>query len=217
MQTPPPLHIEDWGMIDYRAAWERQQQLQRNIQAGERDSTLVFCQHPAVITIGKAGSRANIVLPEEELQRRGVEVIDINRGGDVTLHNPGQLVGYTLFRLTDYKPDLHWFLREIEACIIETIAECGLRGGRVEGLTGIWLEEMRKICAIGLHCSRWVTSHGFALNIANDLREFDYIIPCGIVGRSVTSVYKEQKNIVHSPTTFECVQTLCAQRFQAHF
>jgi lipoyl(octanoyl) transferase len=211
------LHIEDWGMIDYYTAWERQKHLQARIQAGERDSTLVFCQHPSVITVGKAGTRANILLSNDELATRSVTVVDINRGGDVTLHNAGQLVGYTLFRLTDYKPDLHWFLREIEECIIETIAECGLVGGRVEGLTGIWLESARKICAIGLHCSRWVTSHGFALNISNNLREFDYIIPCGITDKAVTSIHEEQKKTQIVLSSFTSVQVVCGQRFQAHF
>jgi lipoyl(octanoyl) transferase len=211
------LHIEDWGIIDYHTAWERQRSTQARIQAGKQDSTLVFCQHPSVITIGKAGSRANIVLTDALLHERGMEVVEINRGGDVTLHNLGQLVGYTLFRLTDYKPDLHWFLREIEQCIIETISEFGLQGGRVEGLTGIWLEDARKICAIGLHCSRWVTSHGFALNVNNDMSEFSYIVPCGIVDKSVTSVQEEVKKNGLILPAFHSVQAICEQRFRAHF
>ena len=211
------LHIEHWGIIDYHSAWERQRSTQARIQAGLQDSTLVFCQHPSVITIGKAGSRNNIVLPGALLHERGVEVVEINRGGDVTLHNVGQLVGYTLFRLTDYKPDLHWFLREIEQCIIETIGECGLHGGRVDGLTGIWLENARKICAIGLHCSRWVTAHGFALNVNNDMSEFAYIVPCGLADKAVTSVQEEvKKNALFLPT-FDSVQAICEQRFRAHF
>ncbi|TAE31684.1 MAG: lipoyl(octanoyl) transferase LipB [Candidatus Kapaibacterium sp.] len=211
------LHIEDWGMIEFHAAWERQKTLQALIQSGERDSTLVFCQHPSVITIGKAGSRANVLADDESLQRSGIQVVDINRGGDATLHNVGQLVGYTLFRLTDYTPDLHWFLREIEECVIETIAAFGLKGGRVEGLTGIWLEDARKICAIGLHCSRWVTSHGFALNVCNNIAEFSHIIPCGIQDKAVTSLYEEaKKNTLFLPN-FSDVQLICQQRFEAHF
>lgn len=211
------LHIEDWGLIDYQTAWDRQKKLQLRIQAGEIDSTLVFCQHPSVITVGKAGTRQNIIASHEILLQRGIKVVDINRGGDVTLHNPGQLVGYTLFRLTDYKPDLHWFLREIEECIIETLAEFPLQSSRIEGLTGIWLENQRKICAIGLHCSRWVTSHGFALNIMNDIDEFSTIIPCGISDKTVTSVHEEcKKNNIFLPN-FESVQVICKQRFLAHF
>jgi lipoyl(octanoyl) transferase len=211
------LHIENWGTMNYHAAWERQRQTQSRIQAGEQDSTLVFCQHPCIITIGKAGSRTNVVLADSLLYERGVEVVEINRGGDVTLHNAGQLVGYTLFRLTDYTPDLHWFLREIEACIIETLAAFGLPSGRVQGLTGIWLEETRKICAIGLHCSRWVTSHGFALNVENDLSEFAYIVPCGITDKAVTSVHEEAKKNALFVPTFDSVQDICEQRFRAHF
>jgi lipoate-protein ligase B len=212
------LTIEHWGHIEYRAAWERQKALQSAVQRGERDSTLVLCEHPAIITIGKEGGRHNIVLSDNELARRGVEVVSINRGGDVTLHNTGQLVGYTVFRLTDFKPDLHWFLREIEECIIETIAVFGLQGVRYQGYTGVWLEAQRKICAIGIHCSRWVTSHGFALNVVNDMQEFGWIIPCGISDKAVTSLKEE----VRVPSTnysdlFAEVQATCIERFQAHF
>jgi lipoyl(octanoyl) transferase len=211
------LTIEDWGLIDYHDAWERQRHLQGRIQAGAKDSTLIFCQHPSVITVGKNGSRENILLPQTQWNERGVEVLNVNRGGDVTLHNPGQLVGYTLFRLTDFTPDLHWFLREIEACIIETIAEYGLQGERVEGLTGVWLEQSRKICAIGIHCSRWVTAHGFALNVQNDLKEFSYIIPCGIHDKEVTSINVEREKKSQNTVSLEDVQNICTRRFLAHF
>jgi lipoyl(octanoyl) transferase len=211
------LTITDWGMIDYFEAWERQRRLQARIQAGMEPSTLVFCQHPSVITVGKAGSRSNIVIPEHEWDERGVQVVDVNRGGDVTLHNPGQLVGYTLFRLTDFKTDLHWFLRELEQCIIETIAEVGLTGERVEGLTGVWLQGARKVCAIGIHCSRWVTSHGFALNVENDLQEFSYIIPCGIHDKEVTSINDERSRQSLASITLSDIQRRCAGRFAFHF
>jgi lipoyl(octanoyl) transferase len=212
------LTIEHWGRIEYRTAWERQKELQSAVQRGERDSTLVLCEHPTVITIGKEGGRHNIVLSDAELTQRGVDVVSVNRGGDVTLHNAGQLVGYTMFRLTDYKPDLHWFLREIEECIIETIATFGIEGGRYAGYTGVWIEHARKICAIGIHCSRWVTSHGFALNVVNDVREFDGIIPCGISDKAVTSVQAEHKGAeVQDDDLFAKVQEVCAERFLAHF
>lgn len=211
------LTIEDWGLINYHDAWERQRHLQGRIQAGAKNSTLVFCQHPSVITIGKNGSRDNILLPQSQWNEHGVEVINVNRGGDVTLHNPGQLVGYTLFRLSDFHEDLHWFLREIEECIIETIAECGLIGGRVEGLTGVWVENYRKICAIGIHCARWVTSHGFALNVHNNLQEFSYIIPCGIHDKEVTSIQLEREKKMQSPMSLEDVQNICTKRFITHF
>ncbi|MCS6809213.1 MAG: lipoyl(octanoyl) transferase LipB [Bacteroidota bacterium] len=211
------LNIEDWGLIDYHDAWERQRYLQGRIQVGAANSTLVFCQHPSVITVGKDGSRDNILLPQSQWNERGIEVVHVNRGGDVTLHNPGQLIGYTLFRLSDFREDLHWFLREIEECIIETIAEFGLEGSRLDGFTGVWLEHCRKICAIGIHCARWVTAHGFALNVTNDLREFSYIIPCGIHDKEVTSVESERMRKSLPPVSLHEVQTVCAQRFIQHF
>jgi lipoyl(octanoyl) transferase len=251
----PALTFENWGLIDYQTAWQRQRELQSAIQRGERDSTLVFCEHPTVITIGKEGGWHNIVLSAAELAERGVGVVEINRGGDVTLHAPAQLVGYPIFRLTDYKPDLHWFLREIEQCIIETIAapSIGLKGSRYASYTGVWTEPVesaelltpstpytlpriptrRKICAIGIHCSRWVTSHGFALNVANDLAEFDYIIPCGIENndgsKGVTSVAREMalqaaskkgeqiSKETSQSLSFEAVQAICRDVFFQHF
>lgn len=204
------ITIEHWGLIDYNEAWARQKELQVEIQNNRRDSTLVFCEHPAVITIGRNGGPHNI-LPEAA--ERGIPVLPVNRGGDVTLHNPGQLVGYPLFRLSDFREDLHWFLREIEQCIIETIAESGIAGSRVEGLTGVWVGGERKICAIGIHCSRWVTSHGFALNINNDMSDFATIIPCGITNKAVTSMAAETQ----LPVSLADVRTVCEQIFTKKF
>lgn len=186
--------IQDWGLIPYIESSERQKNISQNILANREqnnNSVFVLCEHPSVITIGKSGSLDNILFDEETLNSKNIQLSYTNRGGDVTLHNPKQLIGYPIFDLTYYKTDLHWFLREIEECIIEVIAEYGLKGGRVEGLTGVWLENKRKICAIGLHCSRWITSHGFALNVNNDLSEFENIIPCGIKEKQVTSLEKE--------------------------
>jgi lipoyl(octanoyl) transferase len=235
--TTPTLSIEHWGSISYREAWSKQQELQTAVQQGKRDSTLVLCQHPTVITIGKNGGRHNVIVPQDVLTQRGIEIVEINRGGDVTLHNPGQLVGYPIMRLTDYKPDLHWFLREIEQCIIETLATLGIASERYDGYTGVWIDsttaQARKICAIGIHCSRWVTAHGFALNINNALEEFHYIVPCGISDKAVTSVAAELQRTAtsaHSITPYttlwssssaeeqvQQVQTLCAEQFLKHF
>ncbi len=207
------IAIQEWGILDFTEAWERQRVLAGEVLRGEKPSTLVLCQHPSVITIGRNGTDANIIATPLELAQKNIQVIPINRGGDVTLHNIGQLVGYPIFRLTDFREDLHWFLREIEACIIETIAEFGLTGGRVEHATGVWIEEQRKICAIGIHCSRWVTSHGFALNVCNDMSEFELIIPCGIEDKGVTSIFRENNttaNIIK-------VQEVCKRMFVNHF
>ncbi len=183
--------FEDWGLIEYYSAWDKQKQLVAEVQTGQRISTLVFCEHPSVITIGRSGSGDNVVIQEDFLKQLGISVVNIERGGDVTLHNPGQLVGYPIFNLANFKQDLHWFLREIEQCLIELVAEYGIFADRVTGMTGVWIDEQRKIAAMGMHCSRWVTSHGFALNVNNNLIEFSYIVPCGIKGKEVTSIQIE--------------------------
>lgn len=192
----PKILIEDWSLIPFREAWSRQEAYVRDIQKGVRPSTLILCEHPPVLTIGREGGEQNVKIDPSLLASQGIEMIPINRGGDITAHNPGQLIGYPLFNLSEYREDLHWFLRSIEDIIMQVLEEHGIASGRVEGKTGVWIEEERKICAIGLHCSRWVTSHGFALNVNNDLSIFDWIIPCGIPDKEVTSIHRELgKNI----------------------
>ncbi len=183
--------IEDWSLIPFREAWAKQEEYVRDIQKGNRQSTLIFCEHPAVLTIGREGGEHNVSVSHDVLSAMNIETIPINRGGDITAHNPGQLIGYPLFHLSQFKEDLHWFLRGIEEIIIQVLAEYGIESGRVEGKTGVWIEGERKICAIGLHCSRWITSHGFALNVNNDLSIFNMIIPCGIPDKSVTCMSNE--------------------------
>jgi len=173
----------------------------------------VVCEHPTVITVGRAGKQENILLPTKFLESKGIKVVYNDRGGDVTLHNPGQLVGYPIFNLYDYKTDLHWFLREIENAIIELLASFNIMGERVEGLTGVWIERERKICAIGLHCSQWVTSHGFALNVCNNLDEFNYIVPCGIQNKGITSISKE----LGTEIDFTIVKQKCIEVFEKRF
>ena len=207
------IEIQEWGLIDFNDAWERQKTLANAVLKGDKPSTLVLCEHPTVITIGRNGTTDNVVATQEELAERNVNVIPINRGGDVTLHNPGQLVGYPIFRLTDFREDLHWFLREIEECIIATIANFGVNGARVDGATGVWIEQQRKVCAIGIHCSRWITSHGFALNVKNNISEFDMIIPCGITDKDVTSIEFES----HLDISFERVKDICGNEFRHRF
>ncbi len=187
------IEIQDWGLIDYSQAWEKQRELVKYIQENRNKSVLVLCEHPSVITIGKSGTKNNIVCHHDFLKSMGIKVIENDRGGDVTLHNQGQLVGYPIFNLSSFREDLHWFLREIEQAIIDSLAEFGIIGSRVDGLTGVWIDSKRKIAAMGLHCSRWVTSHGFALNVNNNISEFDYIVPCGITDKGVTSISKEIK------------------------
>jgi lipoyl(octanoyl) transferase len=205
--------VEDWGVIDFRTAWEMQTRIAQDVRSGQRQSVLIFCQHPTVITIGRNGSQKNVLETAEYLSMRNIEAIPINRGGDVTLHNPGQLIGYPIFNLSRFREDLHWFLRGIEDCIIAMLADFGITGERNEGLTGVWIDGSRKICAIGVHCSRWVTMHGFALNVCNDLSDFSMIVPCGIADKSVTSVCAE----LRSDVAFDEVQTRCRRQFEIFF
>ncbi|MDZ4744526.1 MAG: lipoyl(octanoyl) transferase LipB [bacterium] len=182
---------ERWGLIPFREAWERQRELAFRVERGDAPNTLVLCQHPTVITIGKNGTNDNVLAAADLLHQKHIEVIDIDRGGDVTVHNPGQLVGYPIFNLNSLKPDLHWFLRTLEASIVDTVSHFGIQSSTVKGLTGVWVEETRKICAIGIHCRKWVIYHGFALNVFNDLSDFGLIVPCGISDRAVTSIALE--------------------------
>ena len=183
--------VQNWGTIDFHDAWRRQREVVDAIVHHDHPDTLVFCEHPSVITLGRTTQQGSVVTQRELLAMRGVDVIEINRGGEATVHNPGQIVGYPIFNLQRTKPDLHWFLRTVEQSVIEALETFGLASGRVEGLTGVWIEQQRKVCAIGIHCSRWVTSHGFALNVCNDLGLFADIIPCGITERGVTSIERE--------------------------
>lgn len=207
------IEIEDWGLIDYKEAWDKQKIYAEEVLNKTRNSTLILCEHPSVITIGKSGTEGNIIPKPDFLKQIGIDVFNIDRGGDVTLHNPGQLVGYPIFNLADFRQDLHWFLREIEQCIIELLEKFQILAGRVEGLTGVWISEQRKICAMGLHCSRWITSHGFALNAHNNLSEFDLIVPCGIKDKGVTSIEKELGIRIE----ISDLKSRCSEIFKKHF
>jgi lipoyl(octanoyl) transferase len=208
------IQFEDWGLIQYAVADQRQIDYVEQIKKGERSSTLVFCQHPTVITAGRATEDGHVITNNERLRALGIDVVSNNRGGDVTVHNPGQLVGYPLFHLSHFNEDLHWFLREIEECIIQTLAQYNITGHRIDGLTGVWVENNRKICAIGIHCSRWVISHGFALNVVNDTSAFGHIIPCGIADKSVTSIFEELGYAVDFHEVAEVCKEIISTRFR---
>jgi len=157
---------------------------------------LLFVEHAPVYTLGKSGDINHVLISEEERSKKGIEFFKINRGGDITFHGPGQLVGYPIFDLDNFKTDLGWYLRSLEEVIILTMADYGLKGERSKGETGVWLDpdvkgRERKICAMGIRCSRWITMHGFAFNVNTDLDYFNYIIPCGIENKQVTSLQKE--------------------------
>lgn len=204
--------FQDLGVQSYKKVWDYQEQLLKQsvtIKTKNRneninlpiDNYLLFVEHLLVYTLGKSGDVANVLLSDEELAKRGIEYFHINRGGDITFHGPGQIVGYPIIDLEQFKTDLGWYLRSLEEVIILTMLEYGLKGMRSPGETGVWLDvgikgKERKICAMGIRCSRWITMHGFALNVNTDLNYFNFIIPCGIQNKQVTSLQKELGNEV---------------------
>ena len=199
----------DLGLVDYQQAWDYQTKLFReiiDIKIHNRDlpirnqqvtpNYLIFCEHPHVFTLGKSGDASNLLIRKENLDQISATFVPINRGGDITYHGPGQLVAYPVFDLENFFTDIHKFMRAMEDAVIDTLAEFGIRGGRIEKLTGVWLDEndeekARKICAMGVKMSRWVTMHGLALNVNPDLKYFTYIVPCGIHDKAITSMQKE--------------------------
>ena len=202
----PNVVFQDLGLIDYKEAWDYQEKLfneildvkKNNRKKNRQDSSisyLLFCEHPHVYTLGKSGDENNLLVNEEYLRSRGATFYKINRGGDITYHGPGQIVGYPILDLDNFFTDIHKYLRYLEEAVILTLADYGIESTRSNGETGVWLdvggEKARKICALGVRSSRWVTMHGFAFNVNCDLSYFGNIIPCGIVDKSVTSMQKE--------------------------
>lgn len=200
------VQILDLGLKDYKETWDFQEALfqgildvkisnRRNEQNEPTKNYLIFVEHPHVYTLGKSGDFANLLLSEEQLAEKGASYYKINRGGDITYHGPGQIVGYPILDLENFFSDIHKYLRLLEESIILTLKEYGVESGRSEGETGVWLGVgtpfARKICAMGVRASRWVTMHGFAFNVNADLGYFDNIIPCGIRGKGVTSLHVE--------------------------
>jgi len=215
--------LQDLGRKPYKQTWDYQEELlQQKIKARQANETvadyLLFVEHDAVYTLGKNGKEKNLLINKQILQQKGIEYFHINRGGDITFHGPQQLVGYPILDLANYKTDLGWYLRSLEEVIILTISEYGLKGERSTGETGVWLDasvkgKERKICAMGIRCSRWVTMHGFALNVNVDLNYFSFITPCGIQDKTVTSI---QKELEHNVSMDEVKQKL-ARNFERVF
>ncbi|MEL1243348.1 lipoyl(octanoyl) transferase LipB [Flavobacterium sp. DGU11] len=200
------IEFLDLGSMDYKEAWDYQEQLFKEIldikisnrREGQEIVTpnyLLFTEHPHVYTLGKSGDMENLLLSEKQLEAKGATFYKINRGGDITYHGPGQIVGYPILDLENFFTDIHKYLRFLEEVIILTLSEYGVTGTRSDGETGVWLDVgtpfARKICAMGVRASRWVTMHGFAFNVNADLGYFDNIIPCGIRGKAVTSLNVE--------------------------
>lgn len=185
------LSVISLGRIGYNDAQRLQQDIALDrISGAQPDDVLLLLEHPPVITIGRTSKPEHVVASPKKLEECGVDLFEIDRGGDVTFHGPGQLVGYLIYDLKDHRQDLHWFLRRVEEALIETLKKLGIKGIRKDGLTGVWVED-RKIASIGIHVKQWVTWHGFALNVSTDLSNFDLIIPCGIQNVHMTNVLRE--------------------------
>lgn len=201
--------FEDLGLIKYEQAWNYQKKLHSStidIKVANREKELnnkqltpnylLFCSHPNVYTLGKSGSINHLLINNIELENKNIEFFKINRGGDITYHGPGQVVGYPIIDLDNFFTDIHRYMRSLEEVIIKTLFDYGIIGMRLPGATGVWLDAdkpqfARKICAFGVHCSRWVSMHGWAFNVNTDLSYFNYIVPCGIIDKTVTSLNKE--------------------------
>jgi len=196
----------DWGLLDYQTAWDKQDAIfERTVALKTQNRTngtslptpnyLIFCEHPHVYTLGKSGKPENLLLDEQGLRDQHATYYKINRGGDITYHGPGQVVGYPILDLDNFFTDIHLYLRTLEEAVILTLKDYNIQAGRYTGYTGVWLdadnEKARKICALGVRCSRWVTMHGFAFNVNTDLDYFKNIVPCGIDDKDVTSMRRE--------------------------
>ena len=246
------VFFRDLGRMDYKTAWDYQEQLLRqNVEiktmlrqqeettltgqaTPERRKdvsiqnsplttrhTLLFVEHPPVYTLGKSGKIENVLISEKERQQKGIDFFYTNRGGDITFHGPQQLVGYPLLDLEKFYTDIGRYLRNLEEVIILTMAEYGLAGRRSAGETGVWLDpgipgKERKICAIGVRCSRWITMHGFAFNVNTDLNYFNYIIPCGIQHKQVTSLARELNGVLDFDAVKEKVKRNFEKVFDVH-
>ena len=230
------IYITDLGSIDFKEAWDYQTALfekvlavkneNRSRSADEQNITenfLLFCQHPHVYTLGKSGKENNLLIKQEDLSSVNASYYHINRGGDITYHGPGQLVGYLIIDLENFFTDIHKYMRFLEEAVIQTLREFGIEAGRIKGLTGVWIDierQPRKICAFGVKTSRWVTMHGFALNVNPDLSYFNHIVPCGIQDKAVTSLQVELGRSVEIKEVQEILQykltTLFEMKLKVH-
>jgi lipoyl(octanoyl) transferase len=226
------VFFEDMGIRSYQPSWDYQEELllkntqikwaarqnEQDLKTTNTEHRLLMVEHNPVFTLGKSGKREHVLVSEEQLKNLGIEFFHINRGGDVTYHGLQQIVGYPILDLDKFKTDLGWYLRCLEQVVIDVLAEYGLKGERSAGETGVWLEPndpfmARKICAMGIKCSRWITMHGFALNVNTDLSHFEFIVPCGIQGKTVTSLEKELGHKVD----YEAVKEKIKKHFQLIF
>ncbi len=228
----PEVIFKDLGLIDYKEAWDYQEKLfaetiDQKIQIRNGNTELVtknyllFCEHPHVYTLGKSGSIDHLLLNEVQLEENNANFYKINRGGDITYHGPGQLVGYPIFDLDHFFSDIHKYLRFLEQAVIDTLAEYDVVGDRMDGLTGVWIDantpKARKICAMGVKSSRWVTMHGIGFNINSDLSYFSNIIPCGIDDKAVTSLKQELGREIDMSELAQILKEKLANQFEYQY
>ncbi|SRR5581483_85068 len=220
------MKLIELGLTPYREAWELQRTVFQGVLTAQEEDTLILVEHPPVYTFGRGvdrrsnGTPANFLLSQEKLLAIGAETFEIERGGDVTFHGPGQLVGYPILNLAHFKEDLGWYLRSLEETVIEVLRTYAIEGFRVPGRTGVWVANAageEKICAIGVHASRWCTMHGFAFNIDTDLSYFQHIVPCGITDRGVTSLQKIVGREIPMPEVRERYVSAFESVFQVDF
>ena len=213
----------DWDIIEYNEAWQKQealfqQTIQQKLQNETTSNYLILCEHPHVFTLGKNGSANNLLIGNLQLRSVHAQYVETNRGGDITYHGPGQIVGYPIFDLTNFDMGLKQYIFNMEEAVIATLRRIGIQSERLEGATGVWLDTVypdkcRKICAIGVRSSHFVTMHGFALNVNTDLNYFSYINPCGFIDKGVTSIQKE----LGSPHSLEEIKQLLREEFNRSF
>ncbi len=228
MADQPTVIYKNLGLIDYKEAWEYQEKLFRStidqkikVRKGESDlptkNYLLFCEHPHVYTLGKSGDKENLLLDQNQLTEHEATYYEIDRGGDITYHGPGQLVVYPIFDLDHFFSDIHKYLRFLEEAVIKTLAEYGIEAGRIEGLTGVWMDwdkpTARKICALGVRSSRWVTMHGIGFNVNSKLEYFSHIIPCGIQDKAVTSMEHELGRELNISEVSDVLKEKLAEQF----
>jgi lipoyl(octanoyl) transferase len=224
----PKVHFQDLGLMDYQEAWDYQEKLfgesialkieRRNgTSEEETQNHLLFCEHPHVFTLGKSGTEDHLLLNETGLEEHDAKFYKINRGGDITYHGPGQLVAYPLFDLDYFFTDIHKYMRYLEEAVIQVLAHYGVKGERSSGFTGVWIDvdkpTARKICAMGVKASRWITMHGIGFNINSDLSYFSHIVPCGIEDKSVTSLQQELGRAIDMQEVKDLLKEKLASQF----
>jgi lipoyl(octanoyl) transferase len=227
-----PIFLKNLGKKSFKETWELQEKLfnqiieiknnnRKNNQKTPTPSYLLVVEHPHVYTLGKSGDLSNLLINQQQLNQHNIDFYKINRGGDITYHGPGQLVVYPILDLENFFTDIHKYLRLLEEVVIKTLAEYGLKGERSEGETGVWIDKhtlsARKIYALGVRLSRWVTMHGFALNVHTDLNYFQKIVPCGIQGKSVTSIQSELKKEISLEEVLPKILNHFTELFQVQF